>query len=481
MRSKTLQVDVPQEPQKWAQAQFAGAKLRDVRRVARVQQIAEAMAVHPGRSIPKLCGSPYAVKATYNLFKHEEATPENIQAGHRAVVLREMQRPGIYLCLEDTTELSWSGKQAIAGLGPIGNSAAGLQGFFLHTVLGVRWQDAPQTSSQRQPVEVLGLGDQQYYVRTPCRKPRESSQERLKRARESQVWPQASERLGRAPEGVRWIRVADREADIYEYLVSCQELGHGFVIRAAKDRALSHPETGKRTGRLFTAARSAVPLGEFTLELRQRPQHPARTAHLVVSATSVALRAPWRPGHGRDRHHPIKCTAVRVWEATAPDAGERLEWILLCDANVAHFAQAHACALQYATRWMIEEYHKAIKTGLGAERLQLESAERLFAAIAIMSVVALRLLELRERLRRHPDAAAEQAGLHPLELEVLRVKSGRQLYTVREVALAIGRLGGHLNRKSDGLPGWQTLWHGMNTLHALVEGVLIAYRLKTFG
>ena len=55
---------------------------------------------------------------------------------------------------------------------------------------------------------------------------------------------------------------------------------------------------------------------------------------------------------------------------------------------------------QYATRWIIEEYHKAIKTGLGAERLQLESAERLFAAIAIMSVVALRLIALRERLRR---------------------------------------------------------------------------------
>ena len=84
--------------------------------------------------------------------------------------------------------------------------------------------------------------------------------------------------------------MADREADIYEYLVSCQKLGHGFVIRAAKDRALSHPETGKRTGRLCAVARSAAPLGEFTLELRQRPHHPARTAHLVVSATSVALR-----------------------------------------------------------------------------------------------------------------------------------------------------------------------------------------------
>ena len=56
-----------------------------------------------------------------------------------------------------------------------------------------------------------------------------------------------------------------------------------------------------------------------------------------------------------------------------------------------------------------------------------------------------------------------------------------QTPTVREVALAIGRLGGHLNRKSDGLPGWQTLWHGMNTLYALVEGVLIAPRLRSFG
>jgi hypothetical protein len=246
-------------PTRWAEEQFSGAKLTDIRRVARVQTIAEAMAIHPGRSIPQLCNSPYAVKATYNLFKHDEATPENIQAGHRALVRDAMQQPGVYLLLEDTTELSWSGKQAIAGLGPIGNSAAGLQGFFLHTVLSVRWPDAPQDKSKRRPIEVLGIGDQHSDVRTPCRRPRESSQERLRRARESQVWPQASQRLGHAPHAVRWIRVADREADIYEYLVSCQALGHGFVIRAAKDRALSHPETGKRVGRLFTAARSAVP------------------------------------------------------------------------------------------------------------------------------------------------------------------------------------------------------------------------------
>ena len=200
-----------------------------------------------------------------------------------------------------------------------------------------------------------------------------------------------------------------------------------------------------------------------------------------MSATAVTWSAPWRPGYGRSGKPPIQCTAVRVWEVAAPDAADRLEWILLCDTDVTDFAQARACALQYSTRWVIEAYHKAIKTGLGAERLQLESAERLCAAIAIMSVVALRLIALRERLRRHPEAEADQAGLSRLELEVLRERSGHALRTVREVALAIGRLGGHLNRTRDGLPGWQTLWHGMNTLHALVEGALIAHRLKSFG
>ena len=259
-----MQGRVRHAPKRWAEEQFTGAKFTDIRRVARVKTIAEARAIHPGRTIPQLCDSPYAVKATYNLFTHQEATPDTMQAGHRALVLDAMRQPGVSLLWEDTTELSWSGKHSMAGLGPIGTSAAGLQGFCLHTVLSVRWPDAPQDTSKRRPVEVLGLGDQQYDVRTPCRRPRASSQERLRRARESQVWPQARQHLGHAPQDVQWIRVADRDADIYAYLVSCQALGHGFVSRAAKDRALSHPESGKRTGRLFTVARSAVPLGELT-------------------------------------------------------------------------------------------------------------------------------------------------------------------------------------------------------------------------
>ena len=89
-----MQVEVRQEPQRWAEEPFAGATWTDIRRVARVKKSAETMAVHPGRSMPPLCRSPYAVKATYHLCKHEAAPPEHIQAGHRALGRDAMRPPG---------------------------------------------------------------------------------------------------------------------------------------------------------------------------------------------------------------------------------------------------------------------------------------------------------------------------------------------------------------------------------------------------
>ena len=80
---------------------------------------------------------------------------------------------------------------------------------------------------------------------------------------------------------------------------------------------------------------------------------------------------------------------------------------------------------QYASLWLIQDFHKALKTGLGAERLQRQMAVRLFAAVALLSVVALALVELRERSRQQPDAA----GLSTSYLRVLRSQRRRPLVT----------------------------------------------------
>jgi Transposase DNA-binding/Transposase Tn5 dimerisation domain len=466
----------------WADQFFTTAPLGDVRRSQRAAQLAAAMAARPGLSIPALFDTAYDVKAAYTLLDRPEATPDALQQPHRRAVTERMATPGeTFLILEDTSEPTWSGNLPVAGLGPIGRGSEGLQGFLLHSGLAVAWPRMAAGQTRRPPVEVVGLADQIYHVRKPrpAGETRAMRYARLGRERESQLWETVGRRLGAAPDGVRWERVCDRGADIYEFIVQCMALRHGFVIRAAQDRAVAGGG-----GHLFETVRSAPTLGRFELGLRARPGQRARVAHLAVAATRVDLRAPGMRTPEQKQRLPesIAVNVVRIFEPAPPaDVKAPLEWILLTDAPVDSFEAGLEVAVKYSARWLIEEFHKALKTGLGAERLQLEKAERLFAAIAIMSLVALRLIDLREAVRLEPEAPAERCALTPLELAVLRAKLKRPIKTVREVALAIGRLGGHMNRKGDGLPGWQTLWVGMKKLHDLVQGVLLAQSIPKFG
>lgn len=457
-----------------------------MRRGERLQRIAEARAANPGASIPPLFAHRYDVKAAYRVFEHPEVDPETVQSVHRAWVLEQVARAGTFLRIEDTTQLDWTGRAPRPGLGPLGDHRAGTPGVVLHSGLAVRGPDGPSVNPQgRRPrVEVMGLADQQYHRRQPWPSgaARQPWHARKKRTRESQRWVRASERLGSTPSGVGWVRVGDAEADIYEPVQACQAKGHGYVIRSGQDRALvASGESRTVVGHLHERLRQASALGDFAVKLYARPQQPVRTAKLSVSAVPVWLRAPQRSGAAPGGLPPLACTAVRVWEATPPARCEALEWILLCDAPVTTFTQAREWALQYARRWLIEEFHKAWKTGLGVERLQLETARRLGAAAAIMSVVARRLVGLREQVRIDPQGSATEAGLDQLSLAVLGTAAQRPLQTKAEVALAIGRLGGHLNRTQDGLPGWHSRWLGMRKLDLLVEGVRLAPTISRFG
>src|SRR5262249_3527472 len=71
-------------------------------------------------------------------------------------------------------------------------------------------------------VAVVGLADQQDNVRAPRPeggRPGRGVNYRLGRPRESRRWTRSTERMGPAPDApdVRWIRVADAEADIHDY------------------------------------------------------------------------------------------------------------------------------------------------------------------------------------------------------------------------------------------------------------------------
>jgi hypothetical protein len=132
--------------------------------------------------------------------------------------------------------------------------------------------------------------------------------------------------------------------------------------------------------------------------------------------------------------------------------------------------------------WQIEEFHKAQKTGCNVEDPQFETAEALQPMIALLSAVAVLLLNLRELSRDEATAALPASAVVAEEyVEVLSLKryGEKRALTVREFVLALGRLGGHLNRRSDGLPGWLVLWRGWTKLQLLVEGYRVAQRAQT--
>jgi hypothetical protein len=128
----------------------------------------------------------------------------------------------------------------------------------------------------------------------------------------------------------------------------------------------------------------------------------------------------------------------------------------------------------YECRYVIEEYHKAQKTGCTIEKLQFETEQALQPMIALLSVVAVLLLNLREACRQ-PDAATRPATDvvdAPYEeiLRAWRYRQPRAVMTVKEFYLALARLGGHMNRKRDGDPGWLVLWRGWTKLQSMLEG-----------
>jgi hypothetical protein len=439
---------------------------------------AQALAEQPGKTIPELFTRKYDIDATYDLLDQREVTPDSVQAGHRRLVKDELRKPGRYLLIEDTTFPSFTHrKQAVPGLGPIGGSEEGQQGFLLHSVLAVcaPVPAQPNASGRRPPVTILGLVDQQYLVRSPrpaAKSKQTVSRQRTARDRESDRWLDSSRRIGPAPTHpqTRWVRIADREADIYEYLCECRARNHGFLVRVNQDRVILDPSNGKRLGLVFEHIAGVKPLGGMYLDLRARDGQKARRAQLLISCGPVRVRAPERPGLTAGTTKPIDCWFIRVWEPAPPEGAEALEWVLYTDQRTETLEEALDGAMDYGTRFLIEEFHKGLKTGLNAEELQLETAHRLFAAIAVMSIVALRLLDLRELGRAVPEAPAKVTGLSVLELELLSLAVNRTLPTVASVLLAVGRLGGHMNRRRDGMPGWITLWRGMKVLRLMVRG-----------
>jgi hypothetical protein len=457
-------------PAHWARQQFGQAQLGDKRITDRVVTYAAAAAKAPSQSIPQQCGGSWNLtKGAYRLFDNPQVHFDKLQQPHRRQTMAAATQCGVALFVHDTTALSFN-HPATTDLGP---TSTGGSGMLLHTTLAIDVSQGPE-----HPPFVLGLGHQQLWVR-----PEKPANGRP----ESSKWALGIEAVAAPPPGTRWVHVGDSESDCWEPLESCCSRGIGFALRACQNRRaiaghVSPPQaaTADESTLLFDLLGEQPALGNKTLWARGRRDRCARNAKLAVSATKITLLAPknWldKP-HRKDqpRPAPLHCWAVRVYEINAPAGEDPIEWVILTDEPVTDLPTALKVAWWYSCRWLIEEYHKCLKTGCRMEDRQLETAGRLQSLLGVLAVVAFRLLQLKHQAKAHPDAQANriipQRYVKTLAAH-LKVKPDR--LTARQFWRETARLGGFLGRKGDGDPGWITLWRGWQHLELLADGMDLA-------
>ena len=140
----------------------------------------------------------------------------------------------------------------------------------------------------------------------------------------------------------------------------------------------------------------------------------------------------------------------------------------------------------YTYRWRIERYHYTLKSSCQVEKLQLETADRLMRALAVYSIVALRLLSLTYQARQTPDAPCTVAlsGSEWCALYAAVHKTTKLPQTppdLKTAVLWIAKLGGFLSRKGDGQPGVKVIWRGFRRLEDLTSMWEIFHDPKTCG
>jgi Transposase DNA-binding len=448
----------------FGETHFAGAALGHQRRNQCLVRIADQIYRHPGGTLPAKLHEPKDYKAMARLMNRPEVTHAAVLESHRQRTLTQLrQAKGVQLVLHDTTELDYSGLHSIADLAPIGGGFN--RGFLCHNSLAF--------DPQRH--EVIGLVNQVLHRRRHVGRKEGVKKKRERADRESLLWMAGLAAVGPSPEGVDVVHVADRGADSFEFLAGCEAAGQGFVVRANWSRGIreGHDPQGPKN-KLHSYARALPLKGRREITVSARPGQPARKATVAVSFAPVLLLPPHvRRGHYVKR--PLRVWVVRVSEINPPKGIKPLEWILLTNRKVATVEDAWERVAWYECRWVIEEYHKAQKTGCAIQDLQFTTSQALEPMIALLSVVAVALLNLREASRR-PDAETRPAtdlvdARYVAVLSAWRYKKVRRDLSMKDFFYALARLGGHMNRKSDHRPGWLVLWRGWMALQHMIDGV----------
>jgi Transposase DNA-binding/Transposase Tn5 dimerisation domain len=425
---------------------FPGLELGDKRRNERFVSIINNISKQPGSSIPKYNESWYDTKATYEFFKNEDVCISALQKAIELYGGSKVEGLKKVLVAHDFCQISYNNLQS-EGLGYLANKDG--RGIITYNSIAISEDGIPLSllhqDSFTRPLEELGKSKQR--------------KETAFEDKESYHWYKGitgvNEQLGRE---LQKIHIADREADIFDLFFCAYETNTDLLIRAKHNRKLND---GSALWDTVAKEEEAV-----KIELKIPDKTGSKRVEITVEVRYQNVEI-LRPKDSGNQYESVCMSAIELKQVSPKQEWqeELLHWKLLTTLIINQLSDALQCVKWYCYRWLIERFHYVLKSGTKIEELQLERASSLQKAIHVYSIAAMRIMQLVYQSRQTPNVSCEVV-LTKQQWAVLYMLIHKtkilpeQPPTLGEAVKWIGRLGGHLGRKSDGPPGLKTVWLG---------------------
>src|SRR5487761_2520016 len=265
----------------WVHREFGGVELGDRRLQTRLFDVAEAFFARPQAAIPEACGSHAAAKAAYRFFDNDQVSMDALLEPHHQATIARMRQETLVLVAQDTTSLNYTLHKEMQDIGPISSKLDGPQGLLVHTALAFSAQGLP-----------LGILDMACWARDPAEfgKRRQCNNKPIEE-KESGKWRRPLQPLAAAAAqcpGSRIVVLADREADVYEYMLDAQQKRLELVVRVREKKRGLQDEIHQ----LWPHVLLHPVAGTVELHVPRRGKQPARSARMELRFAAVTLKPP---------------------------------------------------------------------------------------------------------------------------------------------------------------------------------------------
>ena len=480
--------------QAWSQEQLRGVDLGNARRHARFCSLLTRLAQSPREALPAQCRGSAEVKGAYRAVSYPKANAVALMAGHSAAscarIAAQPPDDGVVLAIQDTTTLNFTSHAALSGQGPIGKSSRSeTTGFHAHGTMLMSAQG-----------HVFGMLESEFYVReaaTQGSKARVTTGKRNRQKaedKESARWLR-SLRLSAVLAGERGgtsitVNVADREADMYELWLLHSQLRVSvpqlhLLVRSQHNRKLHGQDT------LLREHLGALPTqGQWEIELPAAKGLGAQTRQVEAVWDQVTLAVPAHQKKYQGYSQEQTLWVIEVREPNPPAGVQALHWIILSTWPITDERSARQALGWYAQRWQIEVLHRIWKSGCKVEQRRVQEPRAMQCLMMLDLMVAVQLLSLVKAARLTPEAPASLL-LGEAELKCLKAYAAKheasappatkvgagaqaQPMNLGQVMARIARLGGYQGNPQKRPPGAEVLWRGIQRLHDLTQGWLLA-------